>query len=62
MAAQTKLTEDDLFVAINWCDIDPHAEDYAALQRVKFFLETQMRVMKSRRQHEREKELAKARR
>ena len=59
----TKLTEDDLFVAItNWCQIDPHAEDYEAMQRVKGFLETQLRVMKSKRQHEREKELAKARR
>ena len=46
----SKLTEDDLFVAINnWCDIDPHAEDYQSMQRVKKFLEIQLRLMKERR-------------
>ena len=48
-----KLTEDDLFVAItNWCNIDPHAEDYAAMQRVRAFLETKLRTMDTRRRHE----------
>lgn len=45
-----KLTEDDLFVAINnWCQINEHAEDYEAMQRVKKFLEIQLRLMKARR-------------
>ena len=46
-ADTSKITADDLFVGISWCDVDPHAEDYQALQRVKKFLEIQLRRMEA---------------